>query len=522
VEPRIQYAKTKDGVSIAFWTLGEGTPYVVMPSLPFSHIQLEWQMAGCRRFYERLAEKRKLVRYDGRGTGLSERTVADYSVDAHSQDLQAVVERLGSQRFILFGFGGAAPVAVAYAARHPEAVSRLVLWCPWAVARETRVQRGLWVLGEEAWELYSETLAHAVVGRTAGEEAYRFAAYLRECTTLEVSHAIFHALGQLDVTAVLSQVRSPTLIVQRRQYTLLPGVEIAKGLASGIADARLALLEGDSALPWIGDLEAALAVLDEFLGEAGQTAAQVEPAAAGGLCTILFTNVEGSTGLAQRLGDAKAQDLLRTHNAIVRDALRGHGGSEVKHTGDGIMASFPSASRALQCAIAIQKAAAAHADTSLRVRIGLNAGEPVAEEQDLFGAAIQLARRVCDRAEGGEILVSNVVRELAAGQGFLFSDQGDTVLRGFEDPVRVYEVLWDTGEAQPQRRAALAYPGGLTKREVEVLRLIAGGRSNQEIADELVISLNTVLRHVSNIFDKTGVANRAEAAAYATRHGLVV
>jgi class 3 adenylate cyclase len=153
--------------------------------------------------------------------------------------------------------------------------------------------------------------------------------------------------------------------------------------------------------------------------------------------------MEGSTSLTQRLGDAKAQELLRTHNSIIRDALKAHGGSEIKHTGDGIMASFASASGALECAIAIQRTLAERnesAEAPIRVRIGLNAGEPVAEESDLFGTAVQLAARVCAKAEPGQILVSNVVRELAAGKGFLFSDEGEVVLRGFEDPVRLYAV----------------------------------------------------------------------------------
>jgi len=155
--------------------------------------------------------------------------------------------------------------------------------------------------------------------------------------------------------------------------------------------------------------------------------------------------VEGSTALTQRLGDAKAQDVLRTHNRIVRDALKAHSGSEIKHTGDGIMASFASASRALECAIAMQRAFAAHnesAEQPIRVRIGLNAGEPVAEEKDLFGTAVQLAARICAQAEPGEILAPIVVRELAAGKGFLLADRGDVALRGFEDPVRLYEVRW--------------------------------------------------------------------------------
>jgi len=175
--------------------------------------------------------------------------------------------------------------------------------------------------------------------------------------------------------------------------------------------------------------------------------AQRPPVAApAGLRTILFTDMEGSTPLTQRLGDARAQEVLRAHNAIVREALKAHGGSQIKHTGDGIMASFPSASGAIEGAIAIQRALAeqgqAHPDTPIRVRIGLNAGEPVAEEEDLFGTAVQVASRICARAEAAQVLCSNVVRELAAGKGFLFSDRGDVELRGFEDPVRLYEVRW--------------------------------------------------------------------------------
>jgi class 3 adenylate cyclase len=190
-------------------------------------------------------------------------------------------------------------------------------------------------------------------------------------------------------------------------------------------------------------MEAVLAAIDEFLGEGEEAAAGAAPS---GLVTILFTDMEGSTTLTQRLGDAKAQEVLRTHNRVVRDALKAHSGSEIKHTGDGIMASFTSASRALECAIAIQRALAQHnesnPETPIRVRIGLNAGEPVAEEEDLFGTAVQLAARIAAKAEGEEILVSDTLRGLVAGKGFLFSDRGDVALRGFEDPVRLFEVRW--------------------------------------------------------------------------------
>jgi len=445
MEPRIQYAKTADGVNIAFWTLGEGTPFVHMPVLPWSHIQLEWQDPGFRRWYERVAERRRLIRYDGRGSGLSDRNVADYSLEAHVLDLQAVVERLGVQRLVLIGPVGAAPVAIAYAARHPEAVSQLVLWCPWAWGARAQAFRAL---REGDWELYTEALAHVLLGGSTGEEAHRFAAFMRECATAETARAIYSALAESDVATVLSQVTSPTLILQRREVLAVPGVEVAKGLASGIPDARLALLEGASLAPWIGDEEAVLSAIDEFLGEGEQTSAGAEPVAPGGLCTILFTDVEGSTALTERLGDAKARAVLRNHERIVREALRAHGGAEVKAMGDGFMASFSSATRALECAIAMQRAFAAHGDehpeTPIRVRIGLNAGEPVAEDQDLFGTAVQVAARVCAHAQPCQILASNVVQELAAGKGFAFSDKGEAALKGLDKPVRLYELHWQT------------------------------------------------------------------------------
>jgi adenylate cyclase len=162
------------------------------------------------------------------------------------------------------------------------------------------------------------------------------------------------------------------------------------------------------------------------------------------MATIFFTDIEGSTTLTQSRGDAAAQEIVRAHNDVVRAALRQNGGAEVKHTGDGIMASFPLASSAIEAAIQVQRAVSAHneahEDSQFRIRVGLNAGEPVVEGSDLFGTAVQLARRVCDAAEPGSIVVTDVVRQLAAGKGYLFSDTGEVALKGFEDPVRLYTV----------------------------------------------------------------------------------
>ena len=448
MEPRIQYAQTADGVSIAFWTLGEGMPLVSMPALPVSHVQLEWQIPEYRSWYERLAEKRKLVRYDGRGTGLSERDVTDYSLDAHVLDLEAVADRLGLERFALFAILHSGPVAIAYATRHPERVSHLILWCSYARPLEymqrsrAEITRGL---VDQDWELYTETVAHVLLGWSEGEPARRFAALMRECMTQETARAALGATREFDVTALLPQVRLPTLVLNRRQVRWID-VDVARGLASRIPDARLVVLEGDSMAPYLGDMEAVASAIDEFLSEGEEAAGGAAPS---GLVTIFFTDIEGSTTLTQRLGDAKAQEVLRTHNRVVRDALKTHSGSEIKHTGDGIMASFSSATRGLECAIAMQRAFAEHNETAeepIRVRVGLNAGEPIAEEEDLFGTAVILAARIAAKAEGGEIVASDVVRQLVAGKGFLFSDRGDVALRGFEDPVRLYDVRWQEGD----------------------------------------------------------------------------
>jgi class 3 adenylate cyclase len=160
---------------------------------------------------------------------------------------------------------------------------------------------------------------------------------------------------------------------------------------------------------------------------------------------ILFTDMEGSTAMTERLGDAGHMEVLRAHDSVIREALFRCEGRQVKHTGDGVMASFTAASPAVECSIAIQREFARHnegRDTPLRVRIGLSAGEPVQEHHDLFGAAVQLAARVCAQAGPGQILAPNVIRELCIGKGFLFVDQGEQALKGFEEPRRLYEVTW--------------------------------------------------------------------------------
>jgi class 3 adenylate cyclase len=448
MEPRIQYTQTEDGLSIAFYTLGDGMPLVYLPDMPLTHIQMEWQLPEYRRWNERLAENRMLVRYDGRGWGLSERDVTDYSLDVLMLDLQGVVDRLSLERFALLGTLQMGPVAIAYAARNPERVSHLVLWCSWARASDFYASprlRALRELLEKDWELYTETMGHIIMGFSQGEPAHQAAEVYRESVTRQALRTTVAAFREFDVTDLLPRVRAPTLVLHRRQIRLFD-VDVARHLASHIPDARLLLLQGDIINPSLGDMEAVASAIDEFLGQAEEAAAAAaEPAPAGAFRTVLFTDVEGSTALTERVGDAKAREVLRAHERIVREALQAHGGSEVKAMGDGFMASFASATGALECAIAMQRAFAEHNETAeepIKMRIGLNAGEPIAEEKDLFGTAVNMAARIAAKAEGGEILASDVVRQLVAGKGFLFADRGEVELRGFEEAVRLYEVRW--------------------------------------------------------------------------------
>jgi class 3 adenylate cyclase len=445
MEPRIQYAQTKNGVSIAFWTLGEGMPLVFAPSIPWSHIQREWQWSGYRALYEALMRRRKLVRYDSRGSGLSDRDATDYSLDAHLLDLEAVVDRLGLERFALFAPLTGGPVAIAYAARHPKRVSRLLLWATFARVSDylgTPQLKAIRKLRDEDWEMYTETSGHAATGWSEPEESRRMAAYMRDSATQETAQAITRDFEECDVSDMLSKVESPTLVMHPGRWPY-PTVDLARRLASAIPDARLVVLEENAVLPWVGDMEAAVRAIDEFLGEEAET--ESEGLSADIVHTILFTDVEGSTALTDRLGDAKARDLLRQHERMVREALKSHGGSEVKALGDGFMTSFSSATKALECAITMQRAFAERnesAEEPILVRIGLNAGEPIAEDDDLFGTTVNLAARICAHAEAGQILAPIVVRELAAGKQFMFADLGETELRGFEDPVRLYELRW--------------------------------------------------------------------------------
>jgi class 3 adenylate cyclase len=280
---------------------------------------------------------------------------------------------------------------------------------------------------------------------------------MRENSTPESLRGAMSAALEVDVSGLLSQVKAPTLVLDRRAWPARAR-DAARALASQIPAARLVALEGESLVPYQGDMESVAGAIDEFLSDAAPaneaSDAPASPAPTpSAVATILFTDIVGHTEMMQRLGDAKGRVVLREHERITRETLKQHGGAEVKTDGDSFMASFTSVSAAVECAVTLQRAFATHssaANEPIVVRIGLNVGEPIEEEGDFFGSAVILSARIKDQAGPGEILVPEAVRHLLTGKDFLFSDRGDFTLKGFEDPVRLYEVRW-----QAERPATL-------------------------------------------------------------------
>jgi len=448
MEQEIRFCTTSDGVRIAYAAVGEGPPLVHVPGW-ISHLELDWLLPQSREIWESYAHHFRVIRMDKRGTGLSDRNVGDYSLEARVRDLEALADHLELREFALQGVSEGGPTCISYAARHPERVSRIVLYGTFAkgggLAGDAEFGSAVKAVVKAEWGMGSRLLSDLFVGEDADPTlAQIFTEYQRQGATREDAYAMLEVNTEIDVRELLPKVRAPTLVVHARADRVIP-IDAGRELAAGIPNARFVSVEGSHVNPLASGAlrDAALPFLREGLEPQESTAARAAP---GGMVTIMFTDMEGSTALTRRLGDAKAQEVLREHNAIIRDALRAHDGSEIKHTGDGIMASFPAASKALECAVAVQQEFAVNAgrtpEPAIRVRIGLNAGEPVAEDEDLFGTAVQTAARVCAHAEPGQIVAANVVRELAAGKGYLFSDLGDIALRGFEDPVRLYEVRW--------------------------------------------------------------------------------
>ena len=317
--------------------------------------------------------------------------MGDSSLEAQVADLGAVVVHLGLDEFDLWGALDGAAVAVSYAAQRPERLSRLVLWAPFPQGADIvspGQSQSIIELVRQNWSLARRAMADVIYPNGPTELQRWLAGVMRESISPETAAKYLEFQSTVDIADLLPRVKTPTLVLSRRGDRNVPS-RAAMSVATLIPDARFVVLEGDIGVPSHGDTSYLESVI-EFLNEGREK--PPPPAAPSGLVTILFTDMESSTALRRKLGDAEVQVLLRAHNEIVRAALGEHEGREIKHTGDGIMASFSTATSALRCSIAIQRSSAAakegHQDSPRAGYIGLNAGEPLAEDDDLFGTSV--------------------------------------------------------------------------------------------------------------------------------------
>ena len=416
----IRYCTAEDGTRLAYSAEGDGPGLLETAALWESFATEDESQQRC---WAPLRQGRRLIRHDPRGAGLSARAAPSYTHDVMVADLEVVADAAGLKHFDLFASSFSVPWAIEYAARHPDRVRRLVLASGFVRAQDLATREsldGIVGLVRTNWDIATRILADNTLRESSPELGLRLAQQYRENTNADsVAKRLLDTYESTDVGHLLARIDAPTLIIHRIADSFFK-FSAAQEMATLIPNAHLVALHNNGPISAGDDAATNVQTIIDFLDadrEPHAPASAREPA--GAFRTILFTDIVGHTEMMQRLGDAKGRDVLREHERITRDLLKQHGGAEVKTMGDGFMASFGSVTSAMECAIALQRAFAAHtAGTQerrdapsgpshlpepLHVRVGLNAGEPIEEDGDLFGATVILASRIAAKADGGEI-----------------------------------------------------------------------------------------------------------------------
>ncbi len=430
--PSTRYARSGDA-SIAFQVAGEGALDVLFLPGWVSQIEQMWEAPSLRRFLERLATFGRLILFDSRGTGLSERVLDAYTLEQEAQDVLAVLDAAGSERAALFTYATGGLVGALLAAERPERVGALIMyasvtrtaWAPdydWAMTLEQREQ--LAASNTANWGEPNNTLMAALAPSMADDPglAAWFARTQRLAASPGEARIISRAMIDLDVREVLPRVRVPTLVMHRPKDQVWD-VRHSRYLAEHIPGARYVELEGIDSFPFLGDTEAIVGEIEEFL-----TGVRGGGAPERGLLTVMFTDIVDATVHAARLGDGRWRDVLAHHDAEVRKELERFAGREVKTVGDGFLATFEGPpSHALRCALAITRVGR---ELGVEVRIGMHTGECELIGDDVGGMAVHIASRVSGLAASGEVLVSGTVYGTVVGGPFRFEDRGMHELKG--------------------------------------------------------------------------------------------
>jgi len=431
--PPIRYARNGD-VSIAFQVYGDGPHDILLVPGWTSHLLLEWEEPTYVRFLDRHASFARVVRFDKRGTGLSDRMSGVSTQEVRMEDAHAVMDAVGLDRAVILGWSEGGPMSILFAATYPERTVGLVLYGTQARFRRT-AGYPFGSTEEEAEETYKRL--ESGWGREAqlsgGDERYKawHLRYEQAAASPAAAVALARANGQIDVRDILSSIHVPTLVMCRRDDPIGPE-PVARYLADRITGAKFVVLGGNEHQMWIGDSDALVDEIEQFV--TGHLSPIVSDRV---LSTILIADMKGSTERVVRGGDASWRDALAEFQARARRELVRHGGREIDMVGDQFMAAFEGPVRAIRCAQAIQREAAG---IGVHLRAGIHTGEVERAGNALRGVAVVIAARISAKADGDEILVSDTVRDLVAGAQLRFADRGMHELKGFPDARRLYAV----------------------------------------------------------------------------------
>lgn len=430
--PGTRYARSGDA-RIAFQVIGEGPPDVVLVRGPASHLDLEWEDPSTARSHLRYASFARLIRFDRRGTGLSDPAEQALTLDQQMDDLEAVLDAAGITRVALLA--AVEPgLSAMYAATHPDRVSALVLV-------NVAVSGGI-ILDDERREVMLDLIEnHWGEGRfvsmfapgRAGDRQFLdwWTRFERSCVSPSMARKLVDLNVRSDLSGVLPAVRVPTLVLHQRDNALVP-LDAGRQAAALIPGARFVEAPGTDSYNWPGPDDPETDLIEEFL-----TGHRPQPGLERVLATVLFTDIVASTDRAAEVGDRAWSELLERHNKLVRDRLDLFRGREVKTVGDGFLATFDGPARAVRCA---QEIVDGVGELGLGVRCGLHSGECEFRDGDVSGIAVHIGSRVCALARGGEVLVSSTVKDLVVGSELSFEERGTQQLRGVPGEWRLFSV----------------------------------------------------------------------------------
>jgi len=445
-EGEVRYCTTTDGVHIAYQLQGAGPPLLVCPSF-IESFGLEHYFPAAEAFWSAFSPHHSLIRFDLRGTGHSQRNLDHFSLQTACLDMEAAVRAAGATATAIWAPQSAGPYALRFVATRRRLVSSLTLYgtslapTQFLSVDALRAYATLWRTNPT---VAAQSIADLGGRRVFPEAGEQLADLYRGSISGEDAGRLFEAaaLPDWDGEPYLPKISVPTLVIHRRGDNLYP-YAIAQMMAASIKNARLVPLDGEVGHFALGDTAPIIeAVLSFLRSQRAPLRAEETSAPPSSFRTVIITDLVGHTEMMRRLGDERGREILREHERITRDLLKQHGGAELKTMGDGFMASFASVTKAMDCAIALQRAFAAREGEPLQVRVGLNAGEPIEEDGDLFGSTVIMASRIAAKAGAGEILIPEPLRHLLTGKSYVYADRGETMLKGFEDAVRLYEVRW--------------------------------------------------------------------------------